>query len=448
MRSKRPLSNSSRGHYPTRRDFLKQTGATLLAGSSFAQIVHAAVLGKNGFTPPSERITVGFIGVGKMGKGHVGSFLEDKTVQIVAICDVERGRRESQVKRVEEHYAEQRRAGTYRGCASYVHFVEMLTQEKMDGVVIVTPPHWHALMCCEAARAGCDIYCEKPLTRCIDEGKAIIRSVRCFGRVFQTGSQQRSDEAFRRACEIVRNGRIGEIKEIFVNVGGPPQEDDLPPEPTPEGLDWDLWLGPCMYRPYSSVLAPPESYEGWPRFRYYRDYDGGGMTDFGAHHFDIAQWGIGTDDTGPVEIYPPDGKEFKTLTYVYANGIRMYHGGGHPAAAVEFVGTRGRVRVNRGQYLETEPAYLKDDPIGADEVHLYRSNNHKDNWLQCMRTRRDPICTAEIGHRTATICHIGNIAYWLKRPLKWDPVREEFVGDPAANRLRMRAFRSPWQLPV
>jgi predicted dehydrogenase len=194
------------------------------------------------------------------------------------------------------------------------------------------------------------------------------------------------------------------------------------------------------------VLAPPESFGGWPEWRYYRPYAGGMMTDFGAHHFDIAQWGLGRDGSAPVDIIPPDGKDYTTLTYKYDDGITMYHGGGEEKAAVEWIGTEGRVSVNRGQYLKTEPAHLANEFIGPNVIRLYDSKNHKDNWLEAIRTRKEPICPAEIGQSTAIVCHIGNIAYWLKRPLKWDPAKREFVNDAEANRLLMRPMRAPWQL--
>lgn len=430
---------------PSRRHFLKR--AAFAAGAvGFPTIVPSSALGLAGTTAPSNRITLGFIGMGKMAKGHLGSFLNDEDVQVLAICDVERGRREQQAKRVEDHYAQRNDNGSYKGCMAYNDFRQICTRYDIDAMVIATPNQWHALTAIEAAKNGKDIYLEKPLTRTIGEGKALCNAVRRYGRILQTGSQQRSDTAFRTACEIVRNGRIGDVREVFVNVGGPPEEDYLAAEETPEGLDWDMWLGPCPWRPYSSVLAPPESFGGWPQWRYYRPYAGGGMTDFGAHHYDIAQWGLGMDDSGPVEVIPPDGDQHERLTYVYANGIRMYHGGAGAGAAVEFVGTEGRVRVNRGQLLETDPAPLRFEKFGPSDVHLYESRNHKRNWLDAIRTRREPICPVEIGHRTATVCHLGNIAYWLKRPLKWNPETEMFADDPEANRLLERPMRAPWRL--
>ncbi len=431
----------------SRRRFL-QRSALFAAGAVAAPcLVPGTALGNGKAAAASNRITIGFIGIGKMAKGHLGAFLGDPGVQVLAICDVERGRREGQAQRVNAHYAEREGAGTYVGCGAYVDFRELCARTDIDAVVIATPDHWHGLAALEAARNGKDIYLEKPMTHTIEEGKALVKAVRRYGRILQVGSQQRSDTAFRQACELVRNGRIGTVREVFVNIGGPPLPDArLAQQAAPEGLDWDFWVGPAPFRPYNAELAPPESFDGWPNWRSYRDFGGGGMCDFGAHHFDIAQWGLGTDDTGPVEVLYPDGKDIKRMTFVYANGIRMYHGGGEARAATEWVGTAGRVSVNRGQYLVTEPASLKYETLGPGETHLYASDNHKDNWLEAVRTRREPICPVEIGHRTATICNMGNIAYYLRRSLKWDPAKEVFVNDPEANRLLGYAMRSPWRI--
>jgi len=430
----------------TRRAFLRRT-ATLATGAALAPaIIPGTALGLDGAIPPSERINVGFIGMGKMAKGHLHAFQGDTSVHILAICDVERGRREAAARRVNDGYAQRFGQGRYAGCDDYNDYRDLCARGDIDAVVISTPNQWHALNAVEALRNGKDVYLEKPLTRTIEEAKVLARTVRQHGRILQVGSQQRSDNAFRLACELVRNGRIGEIQEVYVNVGGPPVECNLPEDPLPDGLDWDMWLGPAPWRPYSAVLCPPETFDGFPIWRNYRDYAAGGMDDFGAHHFDIAQWGLGTDHTGPVDITPPDGGEHTTLTYRYANGIKMYHGGGFPRAAVEFVGTEGRIRVNRGQYLESDPVHIKDIPITPSEIHLYDSRNHKDNWLEAIRTRKEPICPVEVGKNTLNICLTGVIAYQLKRPLKWDPAKEEFVNDPEANRLLSRANRSPWQL--
>ena len=430
----------------SRRHFLRRTATATAVAAGFPYILPSSALGLSGTVAPSNRITVGFIGMGRMAKGHLGGFLADKQVQVLAICDVEKYRREAQAARVNDFYSTQRKDKSYKGCDTYHDFRDICSRPDIDGMVICTPNHWHSLTTIEAVRNGKDVYCEKPLSRSIAETKVMVKAVRRYDRVLQVGSQQRSDTAFRTACELVRNGRIGKVHTVYVNVGGPPGEDYLKPEPVPEGLDWDFWLGPCPWRPYSPVLAPSESFAGWAEWRYYRPYAGGGMTDFGAHHFDIAQWGLGMDHSGPVEVHHPDDSDCERLTYVYENGVKMIHGGGIPKAAVQWVGDKGWVAVQRGQFLETEPGYLKNEIIGPNETRLYHSDNHKNNWLDCIRTRQDPICTVEIGHRTATVCHIGNIAYRLQRSLKWNPVKEEFVNDPEANRLLRFPMREPWQL--
>jgi predicted dehydrogenase len=440
------MSEKEQGKTLSRRSFLGKSAAAAGMAAVFPAIVPSSALGLDGTTAPSKRITLGFIGIGKMAKGHLGSFLGDRRVQVLGICDVEETRRVTQTEYANRVYARREEKDRYRSCEHYGDFRAICARQDIDAMVVATPNHWHAICTIEALRNGKDVYCEKPLARAVGESRAMVNAVERYGRVLQVGSQQRSDTAFRHACELVRNGYIGKIHTVHVNVGGPPEEDNLPAEPVPEGLDWDMWLGPCPWRPYSPTLAPPESYSGWPRWRYFRPYAGSGMTDFGAHHFDIAQWGLGMDDTGPVEVHYPDGEAYKLLTYVYANGVKMTHGGGFHRAAVEFKGDKGWVRVNRGQYLETEPAGLVHAAIKPGKTRLYNSPNHKNNWLECIRSRKDPICTAEIGHRTATVCHIGNIAYRLKRSLQWDPEKEEFVNDPEANRLLLFPMREPWRL--
>jgi predicted dehydrogenase len=247
---------------------------------------------------------------------------------------------------------------------------------------------------------------------------------------------------FRRAAELVRSGILGDIKSVEIGVGGPPlQNYSLPSEPAPPTLDWNRWLGPAPWRPYNSTLCPM-NYPGWPEWRNYRDIGGGGFSDFGAHHFDIAQWALGMDDSGPVEVIPPDGKEHDRLVFVYANGVPMYHGA---EADCVFNGTKGRILVSRG-FLRAEPESILDTKLGPGDVHLDRGRNHRDDWLHCIRTRERPIADAEIGHRTATICQLGIIAFELNRPLRWDPESERFMGDDEANRLIGRPMRGPWRI--
>ncbi len=454
-----------------RRDFLKRAaGAAAVAGVPY--VVPSSVLGAQGGTPPSERITIGFIACGKQSQHLMRCFLLPST-QVVAACDVDKLKLERSAKNIVEKYYADKKDGSYKGCSRYHDFRELLARPDIDAVVISTPDHWHAVTTIEACRAGKDIYCEKPLTQTIAEAQAMVKTIRQYGRVFQTGSMQRSSREFRFACELVRNGYIGDIKHVTVNVGGPPQDKLLKAEPVPDYLDWDMWVGPAMWRPYNNDLAPHISFDGFPNWRDHSYYGGGGMTDWGAHHFDIAQWGLGMDESGPVEIYPPDGDEHKVLTYKYANGITMTRDGqvrgpdgtglpfkgdayplwlervktnrGRNVNGVLFEGTTGKVEVNRG-YLKTWPDALKDQVIKPDQVHLYDSKSHYADWLETIRKRSDPICKIEIGASSVTVCHLGNIAYTLERPLKWDPKRQVFIGDEEANRMLSRPMRSPWHL--
>jgi len=270
---------------------------------------------------------------------------------------------------------------------------------------------------------------------------------RRYERVFQTGSMQRSDQKFRFACELVRNGYIGEVKTVRVSIRTGfiphPQICELPAETVLPELDWEMWLGPAPQRPYNSIIAPPISFNGYPAWRNYRDYSGGGMTDWGAHHFDIAQWGLGMDNSGPVEIIPPNGKDVTLLTYRYANGIEMTTD--FEDNYILFTGSKGTVKVNRS-YLHTNPASLVNARIAPGEIHLYKSTDHKKDWLQCIKTRSKPITDVEVGHRSVSVCHLGNQAVQLGRKLQWNPDKEQFINDPEANRLLSRAKRSPWNI--
>ena len=436
---------SQNTHKVTRRGFLKTAGFAMGA-AAFPAIIPASARGADGHIAPSNRLNLGFIGIGKQMHGHIRTFARNPEVQVHSLCDVEMVRRGMRKKEVNEHYAGVFDKANYNGVLEFGDFRDLVARDDIDACVIATPDHWHALTSIAACKAGKDVYCEKPLSLTIGEGKAMVEAARRYGTVFQTGSQQRSSREFRVGCELVRNGRIGKVHTVHVNVGGPPVECHLPAEPTPPGLDWDFWLGPAPYRPYNSDIAPGIDYEGWPNFRSYRDYSGGMMTDWGAHHFDIAQWGLGMDGSGPVEIIPPDGKDHQYLTYKYANGVTMYHGGGSGGrAGVEFIGTEGRVMVNRG-YIETDPEPILNEFIGPDDINLYNSPGHHQDWLNCIKTRQRPICDVGIGFSSVTVCHLGNNAYWLKRPLKWDPVALEYVDDAEANRQLIRPMRDPWHV--
>ena len=421
----------------SRRNFLKGAAALALAGP---YVVTSAALGAGDRPAASNRITMAHIGIGNQGSGHFGGMLGNAGAQILAVGDVRKWVRDKCQKAVEDRYGQAKASGEYKGCAAYNDFREIAARTDIDATVVAVPDHWHALVAIELLKSGKDVYCEKPLALTVKQARAMVTATRRYGRVFQTGSQQRSSAEFRKACELVRNGRIGKVLTVNVNVGGPSTERYYPEEPIPEGFDWEFWLGPAPWAPHNSERCSGNYGGGW---RMVRDYSGGMMTDWGAHHFDIAQWGLGMDDTGPVEILPADGKDVPRLTYKYANGVVMYHGGG--GNGVLFTGEKGKVEVNRG-YFKSYPDEIGQEPLGPSDIRLYASNNHMGDFLQCLKTRQRPICDVEIGCRSVSVCHLGNIAFWINRPLKWDPVKEEIVGDPEASRWLDRPMRAPWHL--
>ncbi|MBK9119030.1 MAG: Gfo/Idh/MocA family oxidoreductase [Phycisphaerales bacterium] len=416
----------------SRRTFLKSMAATALAPYVLTRRARGA-------TAANERINIGLIGLGNIGVQHVGTLANHPEVQLAAVCDVHADLRERALRIVQEAHARRGGAGD-ASCTPYHEFEHLLARSDIDAVLVATPDHWHAQIAIAACRAGKDVYCEKPLSLTVDEAYAMEAAAHRYGRVFQNGSQQRSEGNFRRACALVRSGRIGSVQTVHVGIGGPSTDKVLPAEPVPAGFDWNRWLGPAPWQPYSSERA--SGTWGGGGWRAIRDYSGGLMTDWGAHHFDIAQWGLGRDGSGPVEIIPPNEAERGTLTYRYADGVEMYHGG---ANGVRFTGTEGVVEVNRG-YLRTEPESLARAPFGAHAEHLYESPGHIQDWLQCMRSRRRPICDVAIGASSVVVCHLGNIAWWLGRTLRWNPGTRTLLNDPLAARWLARPRRAPWHL--
>ncbi len=444
----------------SRRQFLKRVGASAAA----AYIVPRTALGTPERAAPSERIGVGIVGVKKQGREHVQNLLGFGDVQIVAVCDVDTAAREAAQKKIEQQYGREKRDGRYTGCATYNEYEKVLERPDVDAVLIATPDHWHAIIAIAACRAGKDVYCEKPLSLTIREARAMVHAARRYGRVFQTGSQQRSGAEFRQACELVRNGYIGDVQTVHVEIGPCSRPVELPEEPVPAGFDYERWLGPAPWAPYSRLRVGSYYDDGWRRIR---DYSGGKMTDWGAHFFDIVQWGLGMDESGPVEIVPPPPRpELERrwlaslptrklegaaatpedpswgLTYRYASGVEAVKDGWN---GILFVGTKGRVEVNRG-YLRTWPESLQRVTLGPNEVHLPESPGHHQDWLACIRDRRRPVADVEIGCRSATMCHLGCIALWLGRTIRWDPAREEIVGDEQAARWLDRPKRAPYRL--
>jgi predicted dehydrogenase len=426
-----------------RRQFLKRVAAL-----STLAIVPRYVLGGVGYTAPGDLITLGFIGAGRQAHGLKNSFLNTGEVQILAASEVYEPKTQSFVDQVSKYYAEKASQQTYSPIKVFKDFRELLGMTEVDAVVIATPDHWHGVQAIKSAEAGKDIYCEKPLSLTIKEGRAMVEAARRNDRVFQTGSMQRSWPEFRQAVELIRNGYIGEIKTIKVSVGGPPVSYNLPEESLPPGLDWQGWLGPNSPVHYNQEIAPPLGAAYWAKWRNFKEFGGGGMTDWGAHMFDIVQWALDMDHSGPVQIIPPDGNEHKFLTYIYGNGITMTHENFGWNNAVRFIGTTGEIDIQRRK-LETRPdPALKDRVIGATEKRVYFSDNHYKDFLNAIRTRKNPICDVEVGHRTASVCTLGNIAYELERPLKWDPRREKFRKDKEATAMLGRDLADEWKVNI
>ena len=453
------MNDSSR---PSRRQFLSQTvlGGAMLG---FPTFIPGSALGKNGAVAPSNRTTLALIGCGGRGTDVLKNFLQDERVQVIAVCDVEKESdrynkgiikkagtlgREPARRLVDKTYGTQ-------GCGTHVDFREVLARPDVDAVQIATPDHWHALMAVAAARAGKHIYCEKPLSLTIGQGRLMSDVVRQSGVTWQTGSQQRSDIHFRMACEYVRNGRIGRLKQIRVGLASDNRDNnghaaDTAPAPVPEGLNYDLWLGPAPEAPF----CPARLHSNW---RWIYDYSGGNITDFGAHHLDIVQWALGKDESGPVEFFdlkaewPAPGGLYNTcpkysFAYRYAEGTevrvadKMDFGSG-----IAFEGEEGRIICARGM-LKIEPDSLRK-PLGKDDVRLYESKDHFRNFIDALRDGVQPAAPIEYAHRSITIAHLANIALRLKREtLRWDPKEEYIIGDPDAAAMQHRPMREPWEL--
>jgi predicted dehydrogenase len=430
-----------RTHSLSRREFLTRGTAVLGAAVAIPTFLPSRVFGD---AAPSNRITLGMVGMGLQMNGHFRGMLGRDDVQILAVCDVYRARREDAQSEVERTYAGAGASGTYKGCQAYLEYEPLCARPDIDAVFVCTPDHWHAAISLAAFRGGKDVYCEKPMTLTIREGRMMSDTCKQYGRVFQVGSQQRSEQAFRKACEIVRNGWIGQIKTVYTQLGefAPPMT--LPEQPIPEGFDYDRWLGPTPWYPYNLERVKGDFGGGWRRFWEYGSRKNG---DWGAHHFDIIQWALGMDDSGPVKFIPKGWQGTQYQTHVYGNGVTVLRD--HPVAGghmIQFIGTEGEVMVSRGDRLDTKPVELAGRPLGPNDIHLYESNSHQGNWIDCIRTRRKPVCDVEIGHRTATICQLSGIAERLGRPIQWDPAKEEIVGDPGASRWMDRPRRAPYLL--
>lgn len=429
-KSKTPQENTI-----SRRKFIKNS-SILLGGFS---IVPRHVLGK-GFTAPSDKINLGFIGLGKQGGILAKYFLSNTDVQIVAGAEVWLPKQEWFKGVVENLYAEKRGVNTYRGIKTYTNYQKLIARKDIDAVVIATPDHWHAIQSIDAMNAGKDVYCEKPMVNTIKEGRAMVKALKKNKSVLQVGSMQRSWSRFKKAKEIVESGELGKIKKVIVSVGDPARPYDLPAEELPQEIDWNLWCGPAPLLPYNKILAP-KIVKSYPRWRYYREVAGGVLSDWGTHMFDIVQWCLGMDHTGPVTYIPPqDPNAVRGLKMYYENGVEMVHEDFGRDWGIRFIGEVGSMDVSR-KYLETNPSsILSAYKINIEE--LFKDNgNHYQDWIDAIKSRNQPICDVETGHRSASICNIANIAYELNETLHWNPHKEKFKRNRRANKMRKRKPR-------
>jgi predicted dehydrogenase len=442
----------------SRRRFLQQ--AALLASAPL--ILPGRVWAQA--TAPSKRLTFGCIGMGKQMRGHVGALLGRDEVELVAVCDVDTTRRDAAKKRVDEAYA--KKAGEPRdGCAAYNDFRELLARKDIDAVVIATPDHWHAFIAIAAVNAGKDVYCEKPLTYNVREAVELVKAVRKANRVFQVGSQQRSSKEFRVAAELVRNGVLGRVDAVHVSFGDPAAPYNKPAETMEPGLDWNLWCGPGPLVNYNPMLAPRGLHDHFPAWRHTWEFGGGAITDWGAHHIDIAQWALGVDGGGPVEIRAPQNWETakRGAQLVYADATVLTHVKGK---GVSFYGTEGECHVNRGKFelimngktvhkfwdkevdkttsMEREVTLTEREFLADAKIKLYNSKSHLDDFLAAVRSRQRPICDVEIGASSAIACHLMNFAYRYGANAKWNPEKKTFTAGGNAKWLTRDRYRDKW----
>ena len=421
----------------SRRTFLKQTatlGATLLAAPAF---VSAQTLGRAGAPGANSRINLAFIGHGKRMGGLI-SMSGLPGVQPLYVCDVKPDKlAEAKAKLTRSNFS---------AVIATPDYEDIINDPAVDGVVIVTPDHWHAAIAIAAMRAGKDVYVEKPMTLTIAEGQAMAAAEKRYGTIVQVGSQQRSDSAFLKAAEMVRNGWIGDVKRVHVRLGTFPPAQLQPPESIPAGFNYDKWLGPAPFEPYTAERVLGDYGGGW---RSYWEYGSRKNGDWGAHHYDITQWALGRDHTGPT-FFMPKGYYGEPYQYFqYSDGIKVVRD--HPennGHMIRFIGTKGEVSVSRGGQLDTSVPELAKRPLRSTDTRLYKSTDHAQNWIDGIRTRQTTICPAHVGHRTATICQLSGIAERLNRPIKWDPQREEIKGDAGAARWTDRPRRAGYELPA
>ena len=435
-------------HSLNRRQFIKDASLASGALLGFPTLLRSQTLGNGDKVAANSRIGMGFIGTGGIAKGHLASFPGLPDVQPIAVCDVKDAMR-SKAK------GDLKRKG-FTDVKSTPRYEEIIEDPSIDVVAIMTPDHWHAAIAIEAMKAGKDVYIEKPMTLTIEEGKAVVEAEKKYGRIVQVGSQQRSSAHFLIAANLVRNGKIGEVKEVICQLGTFPQ----PPEneeivPVPEGIDYDRWLGPAPFHEYSEHRVKGVWSRGW---RCYWDYGNRKFGDWGAHHFDIVQWALGRDETGPVRFVPKGFDGSKNHYYQYADGLKVWRDKGrlfHPTSEgkkrkpvmIRFVGTEGEVHVSRG-LIHTKPEELRRHRFTDADIKLYKSTDHRKNFINSVKTREKTICPAGVGHRTGTICSLAAIAERLGREVKWDPATEQIQGDTEAQAMQSRERRAGYELPV
>ncbi len=441
----------------SRRSFLKQLSVATAVPFILPSHIWAAD------TQPNDVISIGFIGMGMQSRGLMEAFLYNQRSRVVAVCDVDTTRREAALRRAKEFYEGNPDRGNV-DCQAYVDYRELIARDDIDAVCVVTPDHWHAIQTIAALESGKDVYCEKPLTHNVRESIAVIEAVERHNRVLQTGSMQRSMREFRVACELVQNGTIGTITHVEARFGSPGVPCDLPEEEMEPGLDWEKWLGPAPVRPYSSVLSPRGIHGHFPDWRNYREFGGGMVTDWGAHHLDIAQWGLNRDNSGPVEIIPPENPEATSGAVLrYDDGITVTHGG---PFGIHFYGSEGLVKVDRGRiefwrnneriagFLSREDGgslgsaldFIENEYLTDAKIKLYQSGDHVRNFLDCVESRERPITDAIVGGRSSICCHLMNQAYYNHSVIKWEPEAMRYADDNSDPAWLTRSYREPWTL--
>ena len=424
----------------SRRKFIKTAAVGAVGVAVFPQFLASCKQNKAAGSGDGI-IRLGFIGLGQQAMYLLSGYLGIEGVKVVAGCDVYGVKRERFLKRVNARYAALEEPPVVE---VYENYKDLIAREDVDAVVIACPDHWHAFIAMDAAAAKKNIYLEKPLTFTIKEGQMLIKAVRDNGVILAVGSQQRSDANFQHAVKMVQEGKIGKVERINAFVGGPPTPYDLPEEPVPADLNWQLWLGPSEFVHYNAQLDPPISLdpekneEFWGAWRWYKELGGGFTTDWGAHMFDIAQWGLGMDNSGPVEIIPAGFEGTQYLTYKYANGTVMTEEpfNEKQTKGVKFWGDKGWIEVSREHFLASDDSLLP--PVAEKTEGAYETKiPHLENFINSLKSKSDPVVPVEIGHRSCTVCTLGNIAYDLGRPIKWDPATETFVDDAEASAHRL-----------